>query len=146
MSKEITRIVLSDTASKVYCVPLDVGARLQHLPIQKENVARPSTAAKIRFQPSATNDSAFRLYSALCPQNCASLCMGHANMQGLSLFDELPLAPRATTEGPRRPRERSMTPSRCIHSVDAPASPRLLRGAFANSSNNDKPPNMKVDS
>ena len=41
------------------------------------------------------------------------------------------VAPRATTEAPRRPRERSMMPSRCIHFMDTPAAPpRLLRGAF----------------
>lgn len=33
-------------------------------------------------------------------------------------------------EAPRRPREGSMTPSRRIHFVYAPASPHLLRGAF----------------
>ena len=41
------------------------------------------------------------------------------------------VAPRATTEAPRRPSKRSTTPSRCIHFVDAPAPPRLLHGAFA---------------
>ena len=71
--------------------------------------------------------------------------------QGLSLFEELSVAPRwrqssakaprrlhevtmvaprATTETPRRPRERSMMPSRRIHFMDTPAPPRLLHGAF----------------
>ena len=40
------------------------------------------------------------------------------------------VAPRATTEAPRRPRERPMTPSRRIHFVDTPAPPRSLRRAF----------------
>ena len=46
------------------------------------------------------------------------------------LHEAIMVAPQTTTEAPRRPRERSMTPSRRIHFVDAPAPPRLLRRVF----------------
>ena len=45
------------------------------------------------------------------------------------LHEATMVEPRATTEAPRRPRERSMTPARRIHFVDAPAT-QMPKGRF----------------
>jgi len=60
--------------------------------------------------------------------NYLTISSGAKALRGLLVATMV--ASRATTEAPRKPRDRSMMPSRRIPFLYAPAPPRLLLGAF----------------